>query len=512
MQSARMVKGIVVVGLMLAISGCSKLDQFFFGKPAEEKIIKVEKKPVEKKPAKKKELSEDEDLNIVSTPVVAETTTIVKEELSAPPSEVKAETNESAKTEAKPSVELPKDPNTFLVQAGVKDVNHPSFGTGDKRGFIVNGQQGKPLVLVRGQEYTFQVRTGVQHDFYISTNPMGWGAAAFLDGVKGQFTYNGDVSFIPTKEAPGELYYQCRNHKAMGGKLLLVNDEVEQKSVLQQVAKAVETGLAQRQQLSAEKNLDPAKVKQKVSYAGMLIQFKSKDLDAATATELNTKFSHANTAYNTNDFATALKLATEVADFFNAKKAQEPVGPSEEEIAEQKAEYEELIASINSFRDSHIIVHKQAELNDKGPKPQDYDKKKVKQLEKEADEFAKREDYKQAISTLRKAEREITLALNAMLNQQTLVYELKFDTPKDEFEYEVKRYKSYEELIPVALEVKKPKPGSIKLMEMFKKKATFFAEKAQESADKDNYPEALVIIKNATKEIRRGLMSLEMMM
>jgi hypothetical protein len=51
----------------------------------------------------------------------------------------------------------------------------------------------------------------------------------------------------------------------------------------------------------------------------------------------------------------------------------------------------------------------------------------------------------------------ITAAIQKMLNSQTIVYDLNFETPQEEYEYELKRFGGYEELIPVAVEQKKSK-------------------------------------------------------
>jgi len=95
-----------------------------------------------------------------------------------------------------------------------------------------------------------------------------------------------------------------------------------------------------------------------------------------------------------------------------------------------------------------------------------------------------------------------------MLGSRTVVFELKFDTPADEYHYEVERYKSYLVLIPKAIEVRRPSQGAIKLAQTYVDKGKFFAEKAEESAQAGRYAEAIVIVKDATKEVRRGLMIL----
>ena len=62
--------------------------------------------------------------------------------------------------------DLPTDPNTFLVVTEPKTSNHPNFGHGSDHGFTVNGEQGKELVVIRGEEYTFSVDTGVKHNLF----------------------------------------------------------------------------------------------------------------------------------------------------------------------------------------------------------------------------------------------------------------------------------------------------------------------------------------------------------
>lgn len=111
----------------------------------------------------------------------------------------------------------------FNVVSVNKDKTHPYFGQGDSMGFAINGVQGRTLELVRGKTYTFNVDTGVMHDFYIAAKPVGWGKAAMTAGVQGNYTYKGVVTFTPNAETPDVVYYVCRNHKFMGGEIRIVN-------------------------------------------------------------------------------------------------------------------------------------------------------------------------------------------------------------------------------------------------------------------------------------------------
>ena len=458
-------------------------------------------KPAPKNP----EITEEEDLQVLSAPVEADP--IVAEKME----KMEHDSGKVEKAAAKssgPKLAIPTAPNTWLVTVEPKNFNHFAYGVGDKRGFAINGESGKSLVVERGKTYTFQVRTGVQHDFYFSTNPKGWGASVYRDGVEGQFTYKRDVSFKPSKKTPDTLYYGCRNHNSMGGKIVVVNTAGEKKASLSKLAEEHKAMLAKRtSQAASGVKVTPAKVKQKIAYVDMMLKFKGKGLAAAQKAAISQDLTAARDAMTKGDNATALTLASKAADGFKQKAKSS--GPTAEELADQKAEYIGRYETLKAFVESHHASF-DAALAGKTPgvKPIDYDRKHVSAEMVKAEKLVKAKKYPQATKIIAQAEREVTLALNQMLGSQTIVYELKFDTPKDEFDYEVKRYHSYLELIPVAIDVKKPKPGSIKLMEMFKKKGAFFEGKSQESAKAGRWDEALVVIKDATKEVRRGLMSL----
>ena len=92
-----------------------------------------------------------------------------------------------------------------------------------------------------------------------------------------------------------------------------------------------------------------------------------------------------------------------------------------------------------------------------------------------------------------------------MLNAQTIVYDLNFKTAEEEYNYEAKRFKSYEELVPVAIEQKKPAPGAVKLMDSFVEKGRFQQQEAIKKAKSGDFPVAITMMQSATEQIRRAL-------
>jgi len=403
--------------------------------------------------------------------------------------------------ESSGDLKIPTEPNTYLITVEQKKPKqHPFFGVGDPRGFVLNDKQGQYVIAERNTPVTFKVRTGLMHDFYLSESPKGWGAAAYRAGVSGQFTYNGDVNFTPNKHTPDVLYYGCRNHNSMGGKIMVVDQGTDIASVRATLESERQAMLAKHDEKSVA-TIDARKVKQKIAYVGMLLQFKGKSLGQTQQDAIKEKIANAKSLESKGELENAFSEILIAEKLFKEKSAQ--VGPSAEEIAEQKEHFNDLLITLEAFIDSHLASYKQAK--EEGRKTVNYDNKAVAQLVLDANASAEQNKFDIAEKKIKKAERMVTSALNQMLNEQTLVYDLNFKTLAEEFKYELNRYNSYAELIPVAIDVKKPKPSAIKFMETYRKKAEFFKDKAEESAAAGREEEAIVIIKDATIEMRRGL-------
>ena len=508
---------LILVGLSiisLTGTGCSVIDGFMGPSKAEIaeqnklKQMREEKAAAEKEQAKKKAANDEDTIQLheiktVETPSAEKLPEVVPVES---PAEGSVDSGSVAPVMAgvapAPGMEIPTEPNTYLVTVEQKNKTHPFFQQGDNRGFSLNGMQGQYIIAKRGEEVTFKVRTGVQHDFYLTTAPKGWGAAPFTSGVDGQFTYNGDVTFKPSKDAPSELFYGCRNHNSMGGRIVVVDpnaDIAEVKKKLDAEMKAAEKNAKSE----VNQAVKPQKVSQKIAYVAMLMQFKGKTLAPDQKNAIQTKLDNAKKLEKKGELAAALAEAEEAAALFaggGGKKA----GPSKEEIAEQKEELNDLMITLEAFIDSHKASYDQTKKQSP-EKLVDYDHDLVEKLVTEAVQLSTKDQFGPAKKRIKKAERLVTKALNDMLNSQTIVYDLNFETPADEYAYEVKQYESYLELIPVAIEVKKPRQGSIKLMETYVNKGKFFREKADEAAKAERWEEAMVVIKDATIEVRRGL-------
>ena len=407
--------------------------------------------------------------------------------------------------------ELPTDANTFLVVTEHKTSNHPDFGKGSEHGFTVNGVQGKEIVVYRGEEYTFRVDTGVKHDFYFTTNPAGWGTAAYSEGVTGQFTYAGDVKLKPNVATPDVLYYQCRNHKNMGGKIYVLDkgeDLAAVKAKEKTSTASFSAGAGAQTQSATEKS-----VKQKISYADMLLMGQSaKKVEAsgnakamASLKQAKADIADAKTLMAGGSYDEALKKANAGIRLVMTASMAAASSSTTVDNSAQKAEYNELLDALKTYENSYERNVKRAKKSGQTLKAT-LNKSEYESLVSKGKSLAQRDDYSGANTSLKKAQTMITNTLTAMLQSQTLVYDKNFETPKEEYEYELARTESYEELIPLAVEQRRPSKGLMSLMNRYVDRAKEIkAEGLEIVASKGDYKMGIMAMQAATDNLIRAL-------
>ncbi|MBI1194627.1 MAG: hypothetical protein GC138_02095 [Gammaproteobacteria bacterium] len=405
-------------------------------------------------------------------------------------------------------------PNTFIVHSVDKDATHPFHNKGSKLGFSVNGVQGKALVVERGKTYTFQVDTNIQHDFYMATKPVGRGGFTLAKGVKGNFLYEGELTFTPDSSTPDVVYYACRNHNYMGGPVFVTNDAAHF-----DLAKAVadwKSGLAlgEGARPGQKQVVSETQAKQKISFAAMYIRQSAAAQRIENGSDAGAKkmladargdLDKAEAAMKAKDYGRAAELADAAMKLMSDAGRLVPA----EDVADNtvaRTQYKELRDGILTYRKSyegHLKRMSRAGSDMKDvPK---VDLAKVDASIERAQKLAEAEDYDQARRILTETQGQLTTALTAMLKSATLSYELKFDEPKDEYEYEVSRFKSYEELIPLAIEQKQPSESMLKLMQTSVDRGKEIAEQAKPVAAKGDYKTAIQMMEGATSHIQRAL-------
>jgi len=407
----------------------------------------------------------------------------------------------------KPSVSIA--PNTFLVTSGRKDASHLFYGVGSTLGFAVNGEQGKELVVARGETYTFKIDAGVKHDFYLSTSPKGWGASTLTKGVKGNFTYKGIVTFKPTADTPAVVYYQCRNHKNMGSKLHVVNKGAESKVVFG-VKDKPRSSFSKSSAAKKTAAATGVKAEQKLKFAEMFIASSpaSKRIEASDNTEAKQLLADARARLNeakkvlsggSND-----KAITAVDEALRLMSVASQLVPSESQLAELRLHYDELLKGAETYEKSYRRNYKMMSKKGKKNLPE-LDVGQVSAMIADAKKLAENDHFADANKLLSNVQRSVTGALTQLLADETMDYTLSFDTPKEEYEYELSRYMSYEELLPLAIEQKQPSRQMRALMDQFANKGKDIFEMSGPTAKKGDYKTAIQMLQGATSHVQRAL-------
>jgi hypothetical protein len=475
----------------------------------------VAKKSVPEETAPKEDVVAVKPLPVLPTPKTEAIPADLTPEVQPAPQEVIEEPvsggTKEAKQEVTPQKQVYKDSKHFVITVGEKDPSHPAYGKGSKLGFLLDNVPGKAIAIKRGETYEFDVKTNPLHDVYFSTSPLGWGGGTVTQGVDGQFTYKGMITVSPTDKTPDVIYYQCRNHSSMGGKVFVVDKNTSRAEIEQLLAHAyTSTAVGVQQDTEKDAAISDAKVKQKIAFADMMLMGRA--AKRITASEHNSA---------KDMLATATQKVANARDFFSAGKKQAAIDsadealrmvsaasklvPSEEMLQEERNRYNDIMDALKNFQTSHEETYERT-LKQRGTEAVvDYDKERVSELVSEAESLAAKSQYKIATQYLQNAERIVTMAINDMLNEQTIVYDLNFETAEEEYQYELKRYISYEELIPIAIEQKKPSAGAVTLMNTFVEKGRFQKGEAVKTAKSGDFPVAITMMRSATEQIRRAL-------
>ncbi len=404
------------------------------------------------------------------------------------------------------------DKRMFAITAAPKDQTHPFFGQGHKIGLVVDGVQGKELMMMRGVEYTFNVDTGPQHDFYFSTSAVGQGGSTVTEGVDGQFTFRGSVTFTPSAATPDLVYYQCRNHRSMGGMLKIVDKGKADTTLTIVTPKAPGMAAVEGHSMGDQPPATEVQVKQKIDYANMLMN-SSKGAQRVAASSnapakemlsnARARLESARSILGTGNFA---KAQDEVDESIRLVTSAARLVPSDapESGLDPKFRYTELLDSTTTFASSYK-QHSERLAGKKKPAAA-LDEKKFQDLMSQAKGHGDAGRYEEANKLLATAQRMVTRALGALLDHETVVYDKNFATAAAEYEFEVARYISYEELIPLALEQKKPPAMTVDKIAELEQKSKVLHIEAEKLAGKGDHAAAISALQEATSYLQRALM------
>lgn len=392
----------------------------------------------------------------------------------------------------------------FSVTVTTKDQTHPHYNEGSNVGFVVNGVQGRTLELVRGKTYKFNVDTPAMHDFYLTADPVGAGPGALAEGVVGNFTFRGVVTFKPTAATPDLVYYNCRNHKFMGGKIHIVNPGEEGKF------KSAEVPAAGTTTVKTLPTLDKNEIKQKLSFAGMSINGSeaSKRITASNNEEAKAKYkgaqdklTAANSAFDSDNLPEAKARLDEAMELMTEAKN---LVPSQFVQQREKAKIDELVQGLISMEAS--FKENREAMSKSGAKDlPTLNSDTIRKIIESAKALSAEGKYDVANKILSGATKEVSSTLNNLLANRTMAYEMKFSSPEQEYAYELERYTTLEKLLPQAIAEKHPPQTTISLIDSYVSKAKDSLDQANAWAARKDFAGAIENIKAATEQMESAI-------
>jgi hypothetical protein len=164
--------------------------------------------------------------------------------------------------------------------------------------------------------------------------------------------------------------------------------------------------------------------------------------------------------------------------------------------------YEKRLATVKAMMDAQTRVAKEKSITTGNATSK---REIVTKYMEEAEALAKLGRYEQAIVILDKAYTSVTADVAQMRSGDKLVKELKFDTPQDEYIYEVDRNDSHVMLLKLQLSEKPPMAGYAEQIEQLRREAEDVRKQAEEQGRVKNFSEAIKTMGDSTQRLIRAL-------
>lgn len=176
-----------------------------------------------------------------------------------------------------------------------------------------------------------------------------------------------------------------------------------------------------------------------------------------------------------------------------------------QQAAQDRARYTSLAESTRTFVSLYQNLSSRMAARKVAVPAASFDTERVAGMLAKAEGLAAGGDHRNANAVLGDAYKAVVAALSRMLMAETIVYDLKFDTPADEFKHELARNSSYEELLPLALAQMNTPRETATLAERYGQQSRGLRDSAQKQAAAGEFQAALKTIQEATGQLQRAL-------
>lgn len=212
------------------------------------------------------------------------------------------------------------------------------------------------------------------------------------------------------------------------------------------------------------------------------------------------RYASANDALNADNLSRAEELADEALHLIEDLSRLTP--DPQQAAAAERQRYEDALKELHNaeatYRDLRQRIAPQGKASPPG----------IAHAHKQGDQaqaLARDGHYREAGEMASDAHAEVISALNKLLGSTTLDYELKFKSVAEEYEYELARYHSYEELVPIAYVELKPDKDTVKLSERYVQESRELRDNAKQQAAQGDHGAAIKTLLDAIKRVQTAL-------
>lgn len=180
-------------------------------------------------------------------------------------------------------------------------------------------------------------------------------------------------------------------------------------------------------------------------------------------------------------------------------KARQLVPDDMRRVVEQRVRYQELYSSVETLVASYER-HREAAGRAADPEWNET----LRMLDRARTLHAS-ERIGEATGTLADVQQRLLRQMSGLLASNTIDYTMRFTSPAQEFEYEMKRYHSLEGLVPSALKEFNPRPEARTAVDRHLENSRSIARTAQQQAVAGRPDIALTSIREAMAEVQKAL-------
>lgn len=189
----------------------------------------------------------------------------------------------------------------------------------------------------------------------------------------------------------------------------------------------------------------------------------------------------------------------------NVGRARQLVPENVNRLVFERVRLARLMTGVDSLRANYERHLQQRTGAQTASAKDDPELERIDALIQDAHGLASAERVTEAMRALESAEHGLLLALNRVLGNQTIRYAERFDTPAEEFAYEVQRNTSYVELVPVAIHEYRPGADALRQMNRLIEKNRSHRGQADDLAARRDWRGALRAIRAGTLDLQRAL-------